>query len=87
MCDCSLFLVTAATPSKSWSEISVRGEGCDTPSVTITTTVFKQYLTMYFESMNKILAFLVCILSVGKFEFQIKTLFFLFKSSLLPLVL
>jgi hypothetical protein len=28
----------AATPSKSQVEISVRGEGCDTPCVTVATT-------------------------------------------------
>jgi hypothetical protein len=28
-----------ATPSKSWVEISVRGECCDTPGVTVATTV------------------------------------------------
>jgi hypothetical protein len=34
--------VRATTPSKSRGKISVRGEGCDTPSVTIAGTVFKQ---------------------------------------------
>jgi hypothetical protein len=34
--------VRAATPSKSRDEISVRGEGCDTPSVTVAATVPKQ---------------------------------------------
>jgi hypothetical protein len=34
--------VSAATPSKSRDEISVRGEGCDTPSITIIATVPKQ---------------------------------------------
>jgi hypothetical protein len=33
--------VRATTPSKSQDEISVRGEGCDTPSVTIAATIFK----------------------------------------------
>jgi peptide deformylase len=42
MCDCSLFLLRAATPSNSRGEIFIRGEGCDTPSVTVATTVFKQ---------------------------------------------
>jgi hypothetical protein len=32
--------VRAATPSKSRDEIFVRGEGCDTPSVTVAATVF-----------------------------------------------
>jgi hypothetical protein len=32
--------VRAATPSKSRGEISVRGEGCDTPSVTVAGTIF-----------------------------------------------
>jgi hypothetical protein len=32
--------VRAATPSKSRGEISVRGEGCDTPSVTVAGTMF-----------------------------------------------
>jgi hypothetical protein len=34
--------VRAAAPSKSRDEISVRGEGSDTPSVTVTTTVLEQ---------------------------------------------
>jgi hypothetical protein len=34
--------VRAATPSKSRDEISVRGEGYDTPSVTIEATVIEQ---------------------------------------------
>jgi hypothetical protein len=34
--------VRAATPFKSQDEISVRGESCDTPSVTVATTVPKQ---------------------------------------------
>jgi hypothetical protein len=34
--------VRAATPSKSQDEISVRGEGCDTPSVTVAATVPEQ---------------------------------------------
>jgi hypothetical protein len=33
--------VRAATPSKSRDEIFVRGEGCDTPSVTVVATIFK----------------------------------------------
>jgi hypothetical protein len=39
-----LFLVSvrAVTPSKSQGEISVKGEGCDTPSVTVAATMFKQ---------------------------------------------
>jgi hypothetical protein len=39
-----LFVVSvrAATPSKSQDDISVRGEGCDTPSVTVAATVPKQ---------------------------------------------
>jgi hypothetical protein len=32
--------IRAATPSKSQGEISVRGEGSDTPCVTIAATVF-----------------------------------------------
>jgi hypothetical protein len=32
--------VRTATPSKSRDEIFVRGEGSDTPSITIATTVF-----------------------------------------------
>jgi hypothetical protein len=35
-------LVRAAAPSKPRDEISVREEGCDTPSVTVATTMFKQ---------------------------------------------
>jgi hypothetical protein len=31
--------VRAITPSKSQDEISVRGEGCDTPSLTVAATV------------------------------------------------
>jgi hypothetical protein len=34
--------IRTAAPSKSQDEISVRGEGCDTPSVTIVVIVFKQ---------------------------------------------
>jgi hypothetical protein len=34
--------VRAATPSKSRDEISVRGEGCDTPSVTVAATVLER---------------------------------------------
>jgi hypothetical protein len=36
-----LFVVSvrAATPSKSWDEIPVRGEGCDTPNVTVVATM------------------------------------------------
>jgi hypothetical protein len=39
-----LFIVSvrAATPSKSQDKISVRGEGCDTPSVTVAATVLEQ---------------------------------------------
>jgi hypothetical protein len=33
--------VIAATPSKSQDEISVRGEGCDTPSVTVAATMIE----------------------------------------------
>jgi hypothetical protein len=33
--------VRAATPFKSRDEISVRVEGCDTPSVTVATTVLE----------------------------------------------
>jgi hypothetical protein len=32
--------VRTASPSKSWDEISVMGEGCDTPSVTVEATMF-----------------------------------------------
>jgi hypothetical protein len=39
-------LVRIAAPSKSRGEISVRGEGCDTPSVTVVARMAKQYLTM-----------------------------------------
>jgi hypothetical protein len=52
--------VGAAAPSKSWDEISVRGEGCDTPSVTVSATVPKHQLIMYFGSLNEILARLGC---------------------------
>jgi hypothetical protein len=38
--------VRTASPSKSRDEISVRGEGCDTPSVTVVATMFKQCLTL-----------------------------------------
>jgi hypothetical protein len=34
--------VRATTPSKSQGEISIRGEGCDHPSVTVAAIVFKQ---------------------------------------------
>jgi hypothetical protein len=34
--------IRAATPSKSQDEISIRGEGCDTPGVTVAATVSKQ---------------------------------------------
>jgi hypothetical protein len=34
--------VRVATPYKSLGEISVRGEGCDTPSITVEATIFKQ---------------------------------------------
>jgi hypothetical protein len=34
--------VRAATLSKSWDEISVRGGSCDTPSITVAATVPKQ---------------------------------------------
>jgi hypothetical protein len=34
--------IRPATPSKSRDEISVRGEGCDTPSVTVAAIVLKQ---------------------------------------------
>jgi hypothetical protein len=34
--------VRAATPSKSRDEISVRGEGYDTPSVTVVATMLEQ---------------------------------------------
>jgi hypothetical protein len=33
--------VRAIAPSKSRDGISIRGEGCDTPSVTVVATVFK----------------------------------------------
>jgi hypothetical protein len=52
------------------------GAYCDNPSVTIEATLLKQQLTMYFESLNEILASLVCILNIVRFEFQIQTLFF-----------
>jgi hypothetical protein len=42
---------------------------------------------MYFGTLNEILTCLVCIINVEKFEFEIQTLFFLFKPSLLTLVL
>jgi ribosomal protein S4 len=32
--------VKAATPFKSRGEISVKGEGCDTPSITVVATMF-----------------------------------------------
>jgi acid stress-induced BolA-like protein IbaG/YrbA len=34
--------IRATTPSKSWDEISVRGDGCATTGVTIVATMFKQ---------------------------------------------
>jgi hypothetical protein len=73
-----LFVVSvrAATPSKSRDEISVTGEGCDTPSVTVVATVVEQYLTIYFRSLNEIVTSLVRILNIVTFEFQIQTLFF-----------
>jgi hypothetical protein len=33
--------IRAATPFKSRVKISIRGEGCDTPSVTVVATVFE----------------------------------------------
>jgi hypothetical protein len=62
--------VRAATPSKSRDEISVRGEGCDSPSVTVVATVPK-LLTMDFGSLKEILASLGCISNIVRFEFQI----------------
>jgi hypothetical protein len=79
--------VRATTPSKSRDKISVMGEGCDTPSVTVAAIVFKQLLIMYFRHLNGILVSLVCIINIIRFEFQIETLFFLFKPSPLALVL
>jgi hypothetical protein len=49
---------------------------CDTPSAIVAATMFKQSLTMYSRSLNEILACLVCIINVVRFEFQIQTLFF-----------
>jgi hypothetical protein len=37
-----IVFVIAATPSQSRDEVSVRGEGCDTPSVTVAATVLEQ---------------------------------------------
>jgi hypothetical protein len=53
--------VRTATPSKSQVEISIRGEGYDTPSVTVIATV-----------PYRVIASLVCIICVW-FEFQIQT--------------
>jgi hypothetical protein len=47
--------VRITTPSKSRVEISVRAEGCDTPSVTVVATMFIQCLTMYCRRLNEIL--------------------------------
>jgi hypothetical protein len=47
--------VRTASPSKSWDEIFVRGEGCDTPDVTAVATLFEQCLTMYYRTLNEIL--------------------------------
>jgi hypothetical protein len=52
--------VRTATPSKSRDEISVRGEGYDTPSVTVAATMPEQWLAMYFGSLNQILASFGC---------------------------
>jgi hypothetical protein len=38
---CSLCLLEATTPSKSQDEISVRGEDCDTPGVTVAATMLE----------------------------------------------
>jgi hypothetical protein len=64
--------IRTASPSKSRVEFSVWGEGCDTPSVTVAATMFKQYLTMYPRSLNEILVWLVL-----NFKFK---LFFLFSN-------
>jgi hypothetical protein len=56
----------ATTPSKSRVEISVRGEGFDTPGVV------EQCLTMYCRSLNEILDLFSCITSAVQFEFQFK---------------
>jgi hypothetical protein len=42
LCDCSLYLLEATTPSKSRDEISIREEGYDTPSVTVVVIVHEQ---------------------------------------------
>jgi hypothetical protein len=47
--------VRAISPSKSQVKISVRGQDCDTPSVTVATVVLQQYLTLYPQSLNEIL--------------------------------
>jgi hypothetical protein len=38
--------VRSFSPSKSQVEISVKGEGCDTPSVTVAAAVLQRYLTI-----------------------------------------
>jgi hypothetical protein len=38
--------VRIVSPSKSRVKISVRGEGCDTPSETVAAIVFQKYLAM-----------------------------------------
>jgi hypothetical protein len=74
--------IRVITPSKSWDKISIRGEGYDTPGITVAATIAKQQLTMYFGSLNEFHASWVCIMNIVRFEFQIQTLFFLFKPSL-----
>jgi hypothetical protein len=51
-----LFATTVKTtsPSKSWGEISIRVEGCDTPGVAVVATVLQQSLTRYLQCLDEI---------------------------------
>jgi hypothetical protein len=66
--------VRIVSPSNSRVEISVRGEACDTPSVTIAATVPQLY-PWHASTMKE---WNICVV---QFEFQIQTLFLVFKST------
>jgi hypothetical protein len=63
----------AATPWKSQLKISVRGEGCDTPGVTVGATVLYGVSLCTVETWIKYWTCLVCIISAAWFKFQIQT--------------
>jgi hypothetical protein len=50
-----LFIVPVRTfsPSKSWVKIPDRGEGYDTPSVTLVATMLQQYVVIYLQALNE----------------------------------